>query len=167
MSRSLSRFALVLAPTLFVLAGCDVPSVPGISMPGPTINGQVKGSAASALRVGLLGSKSAGTAKREIATAPVSADGAYSLQLPNSPPLDLMTDANSSVAFTLSAYTDKNGNGKYDSTDELSDAAAQNGTFRFFVDDGPPGSYKSGWNLYKDGQYVQSFNTAFVLQSIL
>jgi hypothetical protein len=166
MSRSLTRIALM-APALALLAGCDVPSVPGISMPGPTLNGQVKGEAGSNLRIGLLGSKSAGQAKREIASSSVGSGGAYTLQLPNSPPLDLMTDANSSVAFTLSAYKDTNSNGKYDTTDEISDAAAQNGTFRFFVDDGPPGSYKSGWNLYKDGQYVQSFNTAFVLQSIL
>ena len=140
--------------------------MPGVGTPGPTINGQVKGESADNLRVGLLGAKSAGQAQREIASSAVSSAGSFNLQFPNSPPLDLMSSANESVTFALTAYIDKNANGKYDSTDELSDASPQSGTFRFFVDDGPPGSYKSGWNLYKNGQYVQSFDTAFVLQGL-
>jgi hypothetical protein len=166
MSRYMTRVALTLIPTLTLLAGCDVPNVPGVGTPGPTINGQVKGTIADNLRVGMLGSKSAGQPKREIASSAVGSSGSYSLQLPNSPPLDLMVNATDSAAFTLSAYVDKNKNGKYDTTDELTEAAAQTGTFRFFLEDGPPGSYKSGWNLYNasTGTYTQSFTTAFVLQ---
>lgn len=166
MSRQLSFRALALVPMLALLAGCDVPNVPLVGGGGsaPTINGQVKGVTGSNVRIGLLGAKSAGQAKREIATSTVGADGSYSLTFPGSPPFDLMVNDNDSVLFSLSAYKDLNSNGRYDTSDELTDAAAQSGTFRFFVEDGPPGSYKSGWNLYQNGQYVQSFSTAFVLQ---
>jgi hypothetical protein len=167
MSRHPFRHAAIALPLLAVLAGCDVPSVPGIDIPGPTLRGQVKGESASNLRIGMLGEKSAGSGKREVAGAPVSSDGSYSLRLPNSPPLDLMVNANDSIAFTLTAYEDTNKNGAFDSSDTVTDAAAQTGTFRFFVEDGPPGSsQKAGWNLYNSstGMYSQSFETAFVLQ---
>lgn len=166
MSRQLSFRALAIVPMLVLMAGCDVPNVPlaGGGGSAPTINGQVKGVTGTNVRIGLLGAKSAGQAKREIATSTVGADGAYSLTFPGSPPFDLMVNDNDSVLFSLSAYKDLNSNGRYDTTDELTDAAAESGTFRFFVEDGPPGSYKSGWNLFRNGQYVQSFSTAFVLQ---
>lgn len=166
MSRYMSRCAIALVPVLALLAGCDVPNVPlaGGSTSAPAINGQVKGVAGGNVRIGLLGAKSAGQSKREIATTEVGADGSYSLQFPGSPPFDLMVNDNDSVIFTLSAYKDLNDNDRYDTSDELTEVAAQSGTFRFFVDDGPPGSYKAGWNLYQNGQYVQSFSTAFVLQ---
>lgn len=166
MSRHPFRHAAIALPLLAVLAGCDVPSVPGIDIPGPTLRGQVKAESTSNLRIGMLGAKTAGAPKREVAGTSVGSDGSYTLQLPNSPPLDLMVNANDSVAFTLTAYEDTNKSGDYDSSDTVTDAAAQSGTFRFFVEDGPPGSYKSGWNLYNNtsGTYSQSFETAFVLQ---
>lgn len=167
MSRHPFRHAAIALPLLAVLAGCDVPSVPGIDTPGPTLRGQVKGESTSNLRIGLLGSKTAGAAKREVVGAAVASDGSYTLRLPNSPPLDMMVTANDSVAFTLTAYEDTNKSGAYDSADTVTDKAAQTGTFRFFVEDGPAGSsQKAGWNLYNSttGMYSQSFETAFVLQ---
>ncbi|MFN3431036.1 MAG: hypothetical protein ACK46X_13910 [Candidatus Sericytochromatia bacterium] len=166
MSRHPIRHVAIALPLLAVLAGCDVPSVPGIDVPGPTLRGQVKGETSSNLRVGLLGTKTAGAPERELRSAAVGSDGSYTLQLPNSPPLDLMVNANDSVVFTLTAYEDTNKSGSFDPADKVTDAVAQSGRFRFFVEDGPPGSYKSGWNLYNNtsGTYSQSFETAFVLQ---
>ena len=164
MSRRLSRPMLTLLPALALLAGCDVPSLPSVGLPGPTLTGTVAGESGSNLRVGLLGTPRAGGDKLELVSSSVSSGGSYRLQLPDTPRMDMMVNDNESVLFTLSAYKDLNGNGRFDASDELTDAAAQAGTFRYFAEDGAPGGYKAGWNLYKDGTYVQSFDTAFVLR---
>jgi hypothetical protein len=169
MIRLAPRLALVAATAaLAMLVGCtDVPSfptTPNIAGSGPTLRGTVKASTTTNLRVGLLGSTKAGGTTRELVGAPASS-GSFSMQLPASPPYDMMLDDNQSVVFTLQAYADKNKNAKYDAGEET-DAAAQNGTVRFFAEDGPAGSYKAGWNVFKDGRYSQSFDLAFNVQSL-
>ncbi|HEY9722268.1 MAG TPA: hypothetical protein V6D47_09650 [Oscillatoriaceae cyanobacterium] len=154
LSRTLSAVAIA------CLAGCSgiAPNLPGISL-GATVHGQVNGVSGSNLRVGLLGSKEAGQTPQELVSAPVTG-GAYSLDLPGSPRLDLMSSDSESIPFALEVYQDNNGDGQYDEGDTITQASAANGTFRFFTEDGPPGSYKAGWNLYQNGSYTQTFDTA-------
>lgn len=154
--------ALAVAVSMPVF-GCSVPSVPDLgAAPGPTLRGTVQGASGANLRVGLLGALRAGGQKRELASSS-AASGSYTLQVPSTPPLDLMLNDNESVVFTLQAYKDLNGNQKYDATDELSDAAAT-GSLRYFDGDGPAGTYKKGWNLFRNGTYAQSFDVAMNLQ---
>lgn len=164
-ARTLRRWVIAL-PAMAFLTACDVPNVPDVAGNGnsPTLRGQVTGVTGSDVRVGLLGAKSAGRPLEELVSSAVT-DGSYTLRLPPSPRLDLMSgsNANESIGFTLRAYRDVNGNTRYDAGDVLTDAVAESGTFRFFVDDGAPGTYVAGWNLFQNGRYVQTFDTAFNL----
>lgn len=160
MHKALSRFWVPVA--IAALAGCSgvAPDLPGVFAPNaPTLHGQVSGVSGAHLRVGLLGSKEAGQAMQELVSAPVTG-GSYTLNFPSSPRLDLMSSDNESIPFALTVYQDNNGDGQYDSGDTITDASAVNGTFRFFAADGPAGTYKAGWNLYQNGSYTQSFDTA-------
>ena len=163
-ARSVRRVWLAL-PIAALLAACEVPNVPtdpGFGGNAPTVSGSVAGEASSDLRVGLIGGP-AGRTQQEAASAAV-VNGAYTLSLPSSPRLDLMVNDNESYGFSLRAYRDLNGNRRYDAGDELTDAVSDTGVFRYFVSGGAPGTYVAGWNLYKDGVYVQNFSTAFNLR---
>lgn len=147
--------------TVLALAGCDVPGVPSFGGAGPTITGSVTKLTGSGIRVSLMGAATAGGAQREIASTAASG-GQFSLTLPGSPPIDMMTaDETRSVVFTLKAYQDGNGNGKYDGGEQLCDCS--NGQFTYFTSDGPSGSWKAGWNNLSGGRYTQTFTTAYAL----
>lgn len=169
MNVSPSRLVPALAAAA-LLAGCDVPNVPVGDLPnfgggsGPTISGTLSGvQAGSNVRVALLGQARGGAARQELVSTALSGSS-YSLQLPASPPLSMMSNDNESFAFSVAAYKDLNSNGRYDTTDEVLEAAADNGTFRFFAEGGPAGSYVEGWNRFENGRYTQNFNTAVNLR---
>lgn len=165
--RTLSTALIALSGAAF-LAGCDgVPSTPLLPSnpnlgPGPTITGTVKGVTGTNLRVGLLGAKSAGQTKVEVASAAVTSER-FTLQLPAEPGLDKMATDSESILFTLQAYEDKNKNNRFDTGDVETDAVAQGGTFRFFADDTP--TRTAGWYQFKGGQYTKSFDVAFDLSA--
>ncbi|MEB3285549.1 MAG: hypothetical protein VKN33_09710 [Candidatus Sericytochromatia bacterium] len=146
-----------------LLGGCNVPLSGLLPPAGPVIQGSVAEMQGEEVRVGLLGSARAGGRQQEIVS--VSArNGSFSLTLPAWPPVELMEqpDEIRSVVFTLRAYSDRNGNERFDDGEPLCECAA--GKFRYFSSDGPSGSYLQGWNrLTDDGRYSQSFSTAFVL----
>lgn len=153
--------ATVLLP--FGLGGCNVPVTGLIPPAGPTLQGTVKDMKGEEVRVGLLGSPRAGGRQQEIVSASAKT-GSFSLTLPAWPPVELMEqpDETRSVVFTLRAYSDRNGNSRYDEGETLCECSS--GRFRYFSSDGPAGSYLQGWNrMTDDGRYTQSFTTAFVL----
>lgn len=164
MFKNVLRVSLPLVTGLMLLAGCDVPVVPGVGTPGPTLTGSVSGVSGSNLRVGLLGAKKAGAQQQELVSTALGG-GSYSLKVPNAPTLDLMANDNESILFTLSVYKDNNQNGKFDEGDEVTDASSAKSTLRFFMNDGAPGTYKAGWNVYdpQAGTYSQAFDAAFNL----
>jgi hypothetical protein len=114
------------------------------------------------VRVGVLGSSTAGGKQREIVSTDVM-DGAFSLTLPARAPVDMMEQPaeTRSVVFTLRAYADANRNGRFDDGETLCDCSS--GQFRYFESDGPAGSYKAGWNVVQGGRFTQNFSTAFVI----
>ncbi|MFP5503637.1 MAG: hypothetical protein ACLGIN_14195 [Candidatus Sericytochromatia bacterium] len=149
------------------LAGCDVPNVPLTDLPGvgggeaKTLTGSLKGvEDTEGVRVGLLGRTGPGKPQMELRSTAVTGNS-FNLTLPATPPLDFMVNDNESIVLMLTAYRDDNGNGRFDESDEVLEAAAQSGTVRFFTEDGPPGGYKKGWNLFQNGSYTQNFNIAF------
>lgn len=131
---------------------------------GPVLKGMVQppaGADATKLRVALLGSLKPGAPQEELVSAPSTA-GAYTLTLPAQPAVKFLEAPaeDRSVVFSLVAYTDTNGNGRYDpKEDALHEATTASGTFRYFAADGPSGTYRAGWNLYKNGSYTQGFES--------
>jgi hypothetical protein len=160
------NFSWATAPILLALvAGCNVPNLPGTFGAAPTLKGQLQGgaTASSNMRVGLLGALQAGQALQELVSAPVNRNS-YTLQLPGSPPLSLMiNNETQSIAFTLEAYQDPDNDGHYQSG-ETTTAVSTMGSIQFFTSDGGPGGPRSGWNVYQNGTWTQSFNVAFNLQ---
>jgi hypothetical protein len=165
MTRSfLSALFLLTLPA----AGCtELAAVGGVPLllgggGGPTVSGTVKGMSGSGVRVGILGSSTAGGKQREIASAEVS-DGSFTLTLPSRAPVDMMEQPaeTRSVVFTLRAYADADRNGRYDDGETLCECSS--GQFRYFESDGPAGSYKAGWNVVANGRFTQNFSTAFVI----
>lgn len=170
MTRPVSRALGILSGlTLAVaLTGCDVPNVPLTDLPdaigssGPTLQGSLQDvETTGQVRVGLLGATGAGKPSMELRSAAVTGNN-FSLTLPAIPPNEFMANDNESFLLMLTAYEDTNGNGRYDTSDEVLEAAAPAGTFRYFADEGP--SYKKGWNLFQNGAYTQSFPTAFEME---
>ncbi|MEB3329640.1 MAG: hypothetical protein VKQ33_10450 [Candidatus Sericytochromatia bacterium] len=149
-------------------AGCsDLAALGGLPLPlggggGPTVSGTVKGMSGAGVRVGVLGSSTAGGKQREIASTEVT-DGAFTLTLPGRAPVDMMEQPaeTRSVVFTLRAYADANRNGRYDDGETLCECSS--GQFRYVESDGPVGSYKAGWNVVSGGRFTQNFTTAFVI----
>jgi hypothetical protein len=162
-----AKFA-ILCLAVMPAAGCaDLAAVGGLPLPlagggGPTVSGTVKGMSGAGVRVGVLGSSTAGGKQREIASTEVS-DGAFTLTLPGRAPVDMMEQPaeTRSVVFTLRAYADANRNSRYDDGETLCECSS--GQFRFFESDGPAGSYKAGWNVVTGGRFTQNFSTAFVI----
>jgi len=165
MTKPLPRILCLLALSA---SGCaDLAAAGGLNLPvlgggGPTVAGSVKGMSGAGVRVGVLGSSTAGGKQREIVSTDVM-DGAFSLTLPARAPVDMMEQPaeTRSVVFTLRAYADANRNGRFDDGETLCDCSS--GQFRYFESDGPAGSYKAGWNVVQGGRFTQNFSTAFVI----
>jgi hypothetical protein len=154
---------LTLSLVFLSLSACDVPSVPGVTTPGLDLAGSLTSTDSSntvPIRVGLLGTLSGTTNQKELVSSPVTSNS-YRLSVPASPSLDFMNGASQSIAFSLKAYKDFNKDGRYNSSDELLTQTVEAGIFRFYLNDGPAGSYKAGWNIYRNGVYSQSFPTAY------
>lgn len=157
------RMVIVAVLSPLLLAGCDLPVTALVPPAGPTVQGTVKDMQGEEVRVGLLGSARAGGRQQEIVSSSAKS-GSFTLTLPAWPPVELMEqpDETRSVVFTLRAYSDRNGNNRYDDGETLCECSS--GRFRYFSSDGPSGSYLQGWNrMTDDGRYTQSFTTAFVL----
>lgn len=164
----LGAVALGLGACAELPAGLVAPVVAGVgaglAAGGPTLKGQVQkpaGGDEAKLRVGLVGSVRAGAPKEELTSA-AAVGGQYSLSLPSQPAVKFLEapSEDRSIVFSLVAYTDANGNGRYDEgSDTLHQASSASGTFRYFAGDGPAGTYKAGWNLFKNGAYTQSFDS--------
>lgn len=136
----------------------------GVASGGPTLQGEVNkpaGSDGAKLRVALVGALRAGAAKEELTSA-AAPSGKYSLILPGQPAVKFLEAPaeDRSIVFSLVAYSDTNGNARFDEgVDLLHQGTTATGTFRYFAADGPAGTYKAGWNLFKDGAYTQGFES--------
>ncbi len=151
----------VLALTsVLLISGCANLPLAGLGLgTGPVLLGQVSGATTSGWRVGLFGAAPA----IELASATVNG-GTFSLALPAVPGAAAMEQPAEvqSIVFTLRAYQDTNGNGRFDAGERQGTSI---GSFRYFATDGPAGTYRAGWNQYRNGIYSQQFDAAFTVSA--